>query len=267
MHEKHPFNLRLEQYLLGELPQSEMLKIENELKTNHQLRQELDRLEAETKQYYDKFPRLNFPPKPNARPKNTWWAFLTSPALAGGLAFATATLLVVLFLPETFLKQTEMVQNGVRDDFPGTAHAPVESQGVRTKGLMPALFLSMVHEGTVRELSDNDLVRSGDEIKIAYRASGYAYGVIVSVDSQKEVTLFLPATKDSNQLPLESGGKVALRVAYQLDAKPGYETFFFIASKRSMSVPKIMQELQATGSIKSSSTPDLYVVKIRLKKE
>jgi hypothetical protein len=252
---KHGFNLKLEQYLLGELPAAEKAKIDAELKTNADLRRELERLKGDTGAYFAKYPRLA------KKAKNSWWSLPVSRTLAGGLAFATAVVSVVLLLPQ----QQQMVTGTVTNNGNYTGETQGSENGVRTKGLKPALFLTVVREGKAESLADGSRVRGGDEIQIGYRASGHGYGAIFSVDAEKSVTLHFPeSTAGSQKL---GSGAMSLKQAFKLDEKPGFEKFYFIASDRELPLKKMQQELAKTGKLASVSEKEVQVISILLKKE
>src|SRR5688572_11948895 len=94
MTKKQGFNLKLERYLLGELPPAEMAAVEGELKKNKSLRLQLEHLKEETAAYYRKYPGLN-----RVQATESWFKILFTPRTIGGLAFAAACIAAVLYFP------------------------------------------------------------------------------------------------------------------------------------------------------------------------
>lgn len=262
MSNEHGFNLKLEQYLLGELKPQEMAAMEAELAKNAGLRNELEKLKQENAAYYQKHPRLNrHNEEQPAREKFSWLA-LFSPRLVGGLAFAGACLIAVIF----YMKNVP-VQNGNTTAKGQNNNTNViamnnnnSTNGVTLKGLKPGLFLS-----TTQPLANGSVVHAGDEIQIAYRASGYKYGVIFSVDAARTTTFHFPADfKTGASQELKAGSRVPLNLAFKLDDKPGYEKFYFVTAQQPLSHPQLLAVAANAGKV---AMPDVEVITILLKKE
>jgi hypothetical protein len=79
------------------------------------------------------------------------------------------------------------------------------------------------------ELSRGALVRPGDQVRVGYRASGRAYGVILSIDGRGNLTQHLPKA-GGRSAALQPSGTVFLDFAYELDDAPRWEAFYFVTS-------------------------------------
>ncbi len=97
-------------------------------------------------------------------------------------------------------------------------------------------------EGGLR-LKNNAMAKAGDILQLSYVAKGFQYGMIFSVDGNKEVTLHYPA-KVSAKPVLQVSGEQRLSFAYQLDDAPVYERFFFITSKEVFKVAEVLEVVQ-----------------------
>jgi len=229
------FDLKVEQYLLGELGFDEKEAFEKRLKSEPALAAEIERLKSENSAYYAKYPSL----KAASAQRRSWW-----PQLVGALAFATAAAVVIFYWPhqkqgtDEKVKENLIAMNGTKEN------------GITLKGNKPALFLT-----AGRELKEGDAVKGGDEIQIAYRASGYTHGIIFSVDAEGSTALHFPASFGAPQ-NLTVGAPVRLATAFKLDDKPGFEKFYFIAAKK----PLAVREIVAAAS--SGSLPKLADVEI-----
>lgn len=78
-------------------------------------------------------------------------------------------------------------------------------------------------------LNRGAVARQGDEVRIGYRASGGAYGAILSIDGRGTLTQHLPRTGD-RAAALQASGTVFLDFAYELDDAPRWEVFYFVTA-------------------------------------
>lgn len=250
------FNLKLERYLLGELSPAETKQLEKALKKDHALRAELERLRGDTAAYFAKYPNLN------AKRKTPWWQRRIVSVIGGGLVFAAASAAVVLLLPRAQNEPQKIALNSDPNQAKPSHETVPDGNEIRTKGLIPALFLSV----NKRALKDGDTVKAGEKIEIAYRASGYSYGAIFSVDAERSVTLHFPLDGHT-AAKLQRGARISLKLAFELDDKPGFENFYFITSQKKITIAKLKRELAKTGKLTAPKTTDIRIVSIRLKKE
>lgn len=259
MADRRGFNLKLEQYLLGELTPDENTRLESQLARDAGLRQQLDQLRGDSAAYFAKYPRLTQPAQ------KSWWAQPISRYAAGGLALATAAILVIVLMPHHTGTEPANGTAKAADRGQTLIAAHNTDTGDRSKGLKAALLLSVIRNLKAQALGDGDTVAAGDEILIAYRSSGYKYGVIVSVDAQKSVTLHFPAKVTGTQQL--AAGKAQLATAFKLDETPGFEKFYFIASDSELPLQQILSALEKSGNIKGLKTGTAHVSAVMLKKQ
>ncbi len=265
MHKQKGFNLKLERYLLGELPAAEMTAVEKELGRNAALRKQLDALKKETEDYYRAHPRLRggaFSQEPETEP---WFRKIFGPRALGALVFAAACIAAVLYFPQATQQKGEDKIAGKQETNLIVLNGHDNENTVRSKGLTPTLFLSIIRAGKEQILADGDKVEGGDEIQIAYRASGNRYGFIVSVDADKAVSLHFPESEKAPQ-ELMGGAKVKIPHAFKLDDRPGFEQFFFIAADEPLPLKKIMKSLTRRGKPGKELPKGALQIAIRLKK-
>lgn len=140
---------------------------------------------------------------------------LNSPVVAIGAVAALVIALLPIFLTEgPSIGETGEVTAGIE----------------RIKGLDPALRVYRQSGPSDAEvLADGSTAYEGDRLQIAYRAAGFGYGVIFSIDGNGFVTLHYPESpQESARLTQE--GEVPLPFAYVLDDAPSFETFFMVLS-------------------------------------
>lgn len=270
MNDKEQFDLRLERYLLGELPISEMKSVDDELRHNAELRDKLEALRRNTENYFQKYPRMRSQAVIHAPQPEPWWRVFFAPRVIGGLAFAVAVIALLFFLPKP-VPVPVPVNNTITSDKKNdnviiAMKQDTDENTARTKGNRPALFLSVVRNTQKIGLAEGNAVHPGEEIQIAYRASGHRYGVIVSVDNAHAVTLHFPETERTPQ-NLKGGNQVALPLAFKLDEKPGFEKFYFLASDKPLPLRQVMQELAKSGNINKTIGPPVQRMILQLKKE
>lgn len=266
MNNKQQFDLKLERYLLRELPPSEMKRMEDELKHNAELRGKLEALRRDTGEYFQKYPHLRSQQTPQTTDKTPWWTTLFAPRVIGGLALAATVIALVFFLPKSPSENQTISADKKQDNVIIAMKQNSGENEVRSKGNKPVLYLSVIRNAQKVSLAENDAVRTGEEIQIAYRASGYRYGVIVSVDAGKSVTLHFPGTETAPQ-DLKGGNAVTLPLAFKLDEKPGFEKFYFLASDKPLPLRQVMRELVQSGNLHKSVDPGVLRTTMRLKKE
>jgi hypothetical protein len=156
---------------------------------------------------------------------------------------------------------------GGTDDAIATSAAPdsmkigTDSDSVRLKGLQPHLAIYKKTSEGAAQLRDGSPVAPGDLVQVAYMAAGYHYGVVLSVDSNRAVTLHLPEAAGP-AVNLKPQGETALNHAFELDATSGRERFVFVASKHSFTTDTVIDALRAGETL----PPDFVTTELSLQK-
>ncbi|HEY5952035.1 MAG TPA: hypothetical protein VIV40_41345 [Kofleriaceae bacterium] len=132
--------------------------------------------------------------------------------------------------------------------------------GERVKGTARLLAFRQVGDRAER-LEQDALVQAGDLIQLRYNAGGQRYGMIASVDGAGVVTLHFPF---SDKLPPEATAlaakPTALPHAYELDAAPSFERFFFITADAPIDVQHSLAALRSFAARADSATASLELV-------
>lgn len=125
-------------------------------------------------------------------------------------------------------------------------------------------------EPGVEQLRDGDKVSEGDILQMGY-VSNFAYGALLSLDGNGEVTLHWPA--NANAAPLLPEREALLGFSYELDDSPKFERFFFVASPQSFSVKAVRAAILELGQNPDEATngplkvvAELSVTSLTLKK-
>lgn len=248
MNNNRQFDIRLERYLLGELPAAEMKKLDAELKKNPALRRKLEDLKAETNAYYAQYPKLSAAKTKTVSSNNFFSRFRSRliPALGGGLALAAAALLVATFLPKHLVDLRTQGSLGYVDEGQGETGV-ISKSGIRTKGAGPTLSISAVVGTTPEKLTDAARVKPGTRLMIEFTSGELIHAAVVSVDASRSTTLHWPAKHGATQKPARS--KTRIPGAFELDDTPGAETFYLIASNDKIDVAALLRQLRKTGKL------------------
>ena len=231
----------LERYRLGEVTPDEKAAIERRLAHDDELRQRLSALDASD----DEIRRAYAPAVVAAHVQRRLDARAAgAPQGIGALvrrlswtkvaALAGVVVLVVLTGPRLF--------------------GPAEEPADRVKGLEPAILLfRKVAEGS-EPLEDGARARTGDLIRIGYRAAGSTWGLILSVDGRGTVTPHLPRD-GTRAVRLSAGSQVLLDVSYELDDAPRWERFYFVAGSAPFDAAPVVEAARRAAAPGGAGPP------------
>lgn len=126
------------------------------------------------------------------------------------------------------------------------ALAPVEDDGIRTKGSVPRLRLHRVEEPSrsATALRDGDTVAPGSVLQATLLAGPSKWAAVLSVDAAGQVTRHLPEQGDSSLLV---EGALQAPHSFQLDAAPGFERFVLVESDRPFALKEAEAALRRAG--------------------
>jgi hypothetical protein len=228
-------DITLERYRLKELPPEAAARLDRRLQHDPALRQRLEALGASDAEIHAS-DRLELLASRVRRRLDERGAAVNHPRVRLWLAPAVVALTIVLLLT-----------------LPRSSTVPAED-GERIKGLQPSLTLYRRVDGTSETLADGALVHKGDLIRLGYHAAGHAYGVIVSIDGRRHVTLHLPRSGDE-AAPLGREATVLLDHAYELDDAPRWERFYFVAGDEPFPVSAVVRPAERAALVSRDGTP------------
>ncbi|MCK6551489.1 ActD-like protein [Myxococcota bacterium] len=105
-------------------------------------------------------------------------------------------------------------------------------------------------------LSDRATVAPADVLQLRYEAGAILYGVIVSIDGAGQVTMHLPRDGSAAAVALDPAG-AALPSAYELDAAPSFERFFFVTSSAPFSASVVERAASQLAASRRGDVADL----------
>jgi hypothetical protein len=226
--------LLLERYRLGELPADERRTVADRLASDPDLRRRLEDLERSDRKIAA------------THPAGEMAAAIRRRALASGNRPAAARR-----RPGPWLVPASVV--AVSACLVVAASLWVRRPGVEDttiKGGEASLVLHRRTEGGSEPLSRGAVARQGDQIRVGYRASHRRYGAILSIDGRGAITQHLPRTGE-RAVALQPTGTVFLDFAYELDAAPRWEAFYFVTADAPFDlepVKRAMHEASPAGA-------------------
>jgi len=253
--ENHVPDWMLERYLLGELPRKKRRQLEKQLERDPALRSELEAMRLSDRQILGTYPPERMIPeilrraalaKPlPASPRRRRLAWVAVPALA-------LALFLLVILPPLLQRRLDVSESSRTGDYTGTKGgegAPLQS---------PSLQIHRRTDGADQILPAGAVARAGDLLQVAYTAHGRTHGVILSIDGGGSVTLHFPLRPDGDTA-LQGGGRVLLADAFELDAAPRFERFFFITSREPLPTASILEKARelAAGGLAMTGPLDL----------
>jgi len=115
---------------------------------------------------------------------------------------------------------------------------------VRSKGDAVTFLIHRKRNGSAQRLGSGDTVTAGDMLQVSVEAQHLTYLCIVSIDSTGALTPHLPESP-ARAVVVDSGMRMVLPHAYELDASPGYERFLLIWSPAPFETARILEAVRA----------------------
>lgn len=229
-------DLVLERYRLGELPAGRRAALEERLRTDTALRARLEAIDDS-----DERARRRYEPEEIARDVRRRLGVerasrSRSRTRAVWLLPAMGVILLAVAVSPSWLRPWS---SQPRPEAPG---ASVD----RRKGADLSLLVYRSTGEGVERLTDDDVARAGDVVRLGYRVANPAYGAIVSIDGRGAVTRHLPE-EGSRAVRLEPGATALLGGAFELDDAPAVERFFLIASPEPFDLGPVIDALRAAA--------------------
>lgn len=235
--------LLLERYHLGEVSQAEKNRVETALRTDAALQKQLQELQQSEHEILEKYPVSTMAhqiketlrtrelqaqsPERDTTPRLGKW--IKSLGIAMPVLAATLIFFLVLPSPE------------------------------REKGLEPGLILYQKTDLSIQPVSPGAVLEENAVLQIAYRAAGFEYGIILSIDGNGTITVHHPPDRMGSSR-IEPRNEHPLPRSYQLDDAPYFEKFFLITSRYPVPMGRVLkaaQELAEQGVSVSNSLLNL----------
>ncbi len=223
---------QLEQYVLAELPSSQIREIQKLAQVDEALRARINAIHESNRALLRDLPEASFATivtnelaMDNAskgkfeQTLSEWLNRLSdfvTPRKLTAFASVAFTAFFIAFLAPGLIVQSDITSFQTNDD------------AVRIKGLQPHIKVYRLNKDSSELISVTDALSENDVIQISYIAAGHKFGYIVSVDGNNIKTVHLADAGVAASL--EADGEARLATGYKLDDAPGFERFFFISS-------------------------------------
>jgi hypothetical protein len=137
--------------------------------------------------------------------------------------------------------------------------SPDVSYGDHIKGA-PSLSVYRKAGRRVERLADGAPARAGDELQLAYIASGKRFGAVLSIDGSGRVTFHLPE-RGGRAAALQAGGEITLPQSYQLDAAPQFERFLLVAGNEPFDADGLADVVRGTRPAPAGTVAVTFTVR------
>lgn len=233
---------KLERYLTGDLPESEMREIRELEKKDEIFAQRVKLMREDNAAILRKMPFERLSEKLDAMPERSNSAGNTVPVnfrlvkFAVAAAFVLAVVSVALFSQREIASQDiggQLASDGSVESAMAVAMAD-EDNGTRIKGMDARMEVWKKTGDSAVQMQNLDAAHEGDEIQLRYSVPEKCYGLLFSMDGNGTITMHMG---DNNRaIALEPGKMTTLPFAYKLDNAPKFEKFFLLTSKADFAV-------------------------------
>ena len=229
---------KLERYLTGDLPESDMREIREMEATDEIFANRVKMLREDNAAILKKLPfeKLSekiatMPGRSNAGAGNTVCVNFKLVKLAAAAALVLAVMTVAVFSQRSLSEQGGTVlATAANTQVMEVALADVSGDdGLRIKGLSARMEVWKKTGDSAVQMSHLDEAREGDEIQLRYAVAEKCYGLLFSMDGNGTITMHMG--HGNRAVELEPGKMTTLPFAYKLDNAPKFEKFFFLTSK------------------------------------
>ncbi len=135
-----------------------------------------------------------------------------------------------------------------------------DGECINIKGVVetaPRIYL--YRHGATRDerLRDGARATRGDLVQLAYGSHGGGYGVLLSIDGARKVTMHWPEKQDGDAPALKATGETRLPSAYELDDAPAFERFFLVRAATPFSIATALDAARALAAQPSARKQSL----------
>ena len=226
---------KLERYLTGDLPESDMREIREMEAADEIFANRVKMLREDSKAILRKLPYDRLAERLDSLPGRDTYGH-GKPVNFGIVKFAAAAALVLAVMTVAVFSQRSISQEGGtvlanRADGAQTMEVAMADQNddVRIKGLSARMEVWKKTGDSAVQMENLGEAREGDEIQLRYAVAEKCYGLLFSMDGNGTITMHMG--EGNKAVGLEPGKMTTLPFAYKLDNAPKFEKFFFLTSK------------------------------------
>ena len=234
---------KLERYLTGDLPESEMREIREMEATDEIFAGRVKMLREDNRAILKKMPFERLSEKMEARELGSGRGMNGAGNVVSFkfVKIAAAAALVLAVVSVALFSQREIVPAQSSDGaqvmdvaMVDAATANDEVGDTRIKGLNARMEVWKKTGDSAVQMSNLDEAREGDEIQLRYAVPEKCFGMLFSLDGNGTITMHM--ANDNHAIELEPGKMTTLPFAYKLDNAPKFETFYLFTSTNGFSI-------------------------------
>ena len=218
-------DFKLERYLLGELPESEMAALQKREAEDEIFAARVADMRLQGKRFVAENPFAALEERIEAAggvenravaPRNTLWLKV---AAALVIALGIFSAVVLNRNVDTFDSQNASMEVAMAD----------MDNGTRIKGMQASLEVWKKTGDSAVQMVNLGNASEGDEIQLRYRVPQKCFGMLFSMDGNGTITMHMG--EGNKAIELEPGKMTTLPFAYKLDNAPKFEKFFLLTSQ------------------------------------
>ena len=231
---------KLERYLTGDLPESEMREIREMEATDEIFAGRVKMMREDNAAILKKLPFERLSEKMEARGTlASGGSFISGKGMPAGfklVKFAAAAALVLAVVSVALFSQREIgpAPEGNGTQVMDVAMVDAQEDGTRIKGLDARMEIWKKTGDSAVQMQNLDEAREGDEIQLRYSVPEKCFGLLFSMDGNGTITMHM--ADGSQAIALEPGKMTTLPFAYKLDNAPKFEKFFLLTSQKDFTI-------------------------------
>ena len=223
-------DFKLERYLLGELPESEMAALQKREAEDEIFAARVAEMRLQGKRFVAENPFAALEERIEAAggvenravaPRNTLWLKV---AAALVIALGIFSAVVLNRNVDTFDSQNALMEVAMAD----------MDNGTRIKGMQASLEVWKKTGDSAVQMVNLGNASEGDEIQLRYRVPQKCFGMLFSMDGNGTITMHMG--EGNKAIELEPGKMTTLPFAYKLDNAPKFEKFFLLTSQNAFEI-------------------------------
>ena len=227
---------KLEKYLTGDLPESDMREIREMEATDEIFAGRVKMLREDNAAILKRLPfeKLSekiatMPGHSNAGAGNTVRVNFKLVKFAAAAALVLAVMTVAVFSQRSISQEGGTVLATAANTQVMEVAMVDQNDDVRIKGLSARMEVWKKTGDSAVQMENLGEAREGDEIQLRYAVAEKCYGLLFSMDGNGTITMHMG--QENRAVELEPGKMTTLPFAYKLDNAPKFEKFFFLTSK------------------------------------
>ncbi|SMP41890.1 hypothetical protein [Fibrobacter sp. UWB10] len=224
-------DFKLERYLLGELPESEMKALQQREAEDQIFAARVAEMREQGKRFVAENPFEALADRMDAVDGRI--ADVSRNQVSGLWLKVAAALVIALGIFSVVVLNRDVATYD-RDSASMEVAMANTDDGTRIKGMQASLEVWKKMGDSAVQMVNLGNAYEGDEIQLRYRVPQKCFGMLLSMDGNGTITMHMG--EGNSAIELEPGKMTTLPFAYKLDNAPKFEKFFLLTSEKSFTV-------------------------------